>query len=172
MFRLYIACLAAYNSGILHGEWVEVSGDVDELRGEIARILKESPEENAEEWGIHDHEGFGSYHVSENPDLEELCEHVTAYSESSYDNDLIDGVIADRGCNAREAIEYIDENYQGEFDDLECWAEQFLQDTGEINLPKHLQFYFDYSKYARDAELEGSIITVPAGRGIYVLWNR
>lgn len=171
MFRVYIACLASYNSGIMHGEWVEVTGNVHALKEEIARILKASPEEDAEEWAVHGHEGFGSYKVTEWPDLAELCDHVAAYEESSHDSDLIDGVIADRNCTAREAIEIIDDNYQGEYDDLECWAEQFLADTGDINLPKHLQYYFDYAKYARDCELEGSIMTIPSGRKVYVLWN-
>lgn len=171
MFRVYIACLAAYNSGVMHGEWVEVTGDVDALKEEIARILKESPEEDAEEWAVHDHEGFGSYNVTEWPDLEALCDHVAAYEESSHDSDLIDGVIADRNCTAREAIAIIDTDYQGEYDDLECWAEQFLQDTGSVNLSRDLSYYFDYEKYGRDREMEGSIIAIPSGSKVHVLWN-
>lgn len=171
MFRVYIACLAAYNNGIMHGEWVEVSGDVDELKAEIARILKDSPEEDAEEWAIHDSEGFGSYHVSEWADLEDLCDYVTTLSETSHDVELIDGVICDRGCTAREAIAYIDDHYQGEYESLEHWAEQFLQETDSISLSKDLQYYFDYERYGRDREMEGSIFTVQIGSAVHVLWN-
>lgn len=29
--RIYVACLAAYNSGILHGEWIDIGDDIDEV---------------------------------------------------------------------------------------------------------------------------------------------
>lgn len=171
-FRVYIACLAAYNAGILHGEWVEVSPCPNEMREEISRILKASPEPDAEEWAIHDNEGFGSYHVSEHPNLEDLCDHVDAFYETRHDCDLIDGVIADRNCSAREAIEFIDEHYAGEWESVEHWAEDFLEETeGLDKLPDHLRYYFDYSAYVRDKELNGEILTIPAGKGVHVLWN-
>jgi antirestriction protein len=172
MFRLYIACLAAYNNAKLHGEWVEVSGDLEELQGEISRILSESPEPDAEEWAVHDHEGFGSYNVTEYPDLEEFCEHVTAYNESSYDHELINGVMDALNCSAIVAVAYIDDNYQGEYESLEWWAEELLNDLGELNLPKHLAYYFNYADYGRDMELNGEIISVKIGPKTHVLWNK
>jgi len=33
--RVYVACLASYNNGILHGEWIDAT-DADEIREEIA----------------------------------------------------------------------------------------------------------------------------------------
>ena len=47
--RIYIACLAAYNSGILHGEWIEIEGDIDETWNRIRSVLASSPIEDAEE---------------------------------------------------------------------------------------------------------------------------
>ncbi|MEA9660691.1 antirestriction protein ArdA [Xanthomonas campestris] len=41
--RIYVACLASYNNGVLHGRWIELDGaDLDEVRGEIAEMLRES----------------------------------------------------------------------------------------------------------------------------------
>ncbi|WP_414590041.1 antirestriction protein ArdA [Scytonema sp. PCC 10023] len=51
--QIYIACLAAYNAGKLHGSWVTVDGDADDLEGEIKKIIATSPEPDAEEWAIH-----------------------------------------------------------------------------------------------------------------------
>lgn len=177
MFRIYIACLAAYNNGILHGEWIDVTGDEEDLRAEIARILKASPVtqlygEIAEEWAIHDHEGFGSYYVSENPDLDDLCLHVKSYLESAYEDDLIDGVICNLNCNAKEAIEYIDDNYLGEYESVEWWAEEFLEETAQLNLPRELSYYFDYQKYAEACEMNGDIFSIESNKGVYILWNR
>ena len=57
--RIYVACLAAYNSGILHGEWIDIEDDIDETWAHINAMLKASPVADAEEWAIHDYEGFG-----------------------------------------------------------------------------------------------------------------
>ena len=38
--KIYIACLASYNSGILSGEWIETSTDKDELELQIVNVLK------------------------------------------------------------------------------------------------------------------------------------
>jgi len=51
--QIYIACLSAYNNGKLHGNWVTVDGDVDDLEAAIAEVIKTSPEPDAEEWAIH-----------------------------------------------------------------------------------------------------------------------
>src|SRR5687768_14030168 len=75
--RIYVASLADYNAGILHGRWIDVT-DEEAIREEIAEMLSESPTAKqegsvAEEWAIHDHEGFGGIHLSENHDLDALC---------------------------------------------------------------------------------------------------
>ncbi|QEU33463.1 MULTISPECIES: antirestriction protein ArdA [Stenotrophomonas] len=45
--QIYVACLASYNAGVLHGEWIDLEGrDADDVGGEIARILRESPHPN------------------------------------------------------------------------------------------------------------------------------
>lgn len=45
-YRIYVACLAAYNAGKLHGEWFDLEdyNDADELQEAIAeRVLRTSP---------------------------------------------------------------------------------------------------------------------------------
>jgi antirestriction protein len=70
--RIYVACLASYNSGILHGQWIEATSDRDEMQAAIDAILRASPCPNvtvthpetgeevpsAEEWAIHDYDSF------------------------------------------------------------------------------------------------------------------
>ena len=50
--RIYVACLAAYNSGILHGRWIRATTP-DEIKAEVRAMLAESPVPQAEEWAIH-----------------------------------------------------------------------------------------------------------------------
>jgi len=56
--RIYVACLAAYNNGKLRGEWIDANQDDDAIFDDIKKILSTSPEPLAEEWAIHDYEGF------------------------------------------------------------------------------------------------------------------
>jgi len=37
--RIYVACLASYNSGILHGEWIDASDDPEEMQASIDAML-------------------------------------------------------------------------------------------------------------------------------------
>jgi antirestriction protein len=33
--KIYVACLAAYNSGILHGKWIEANQEAEVIQSEI-----------------------------------------------------------------------------------------------------------------------------------------
>ncbi len=40
--RIYVACLASYNNGVLHGQWIEASADADEMKEEVNAMLRAS----------------------------------------------------------------------------------------------------------------------------------
>ncbi|RAN38199.1 antirestriction protein ArdA, partial [Hyphomonas sp. GM-8P] len=50
--RIYVACLAAYNNGCLHGRWIEATTP-DDIMGQVRAMLAASPLPGAEEWAIH-----------------------------------------------------------------------------------------------------------------------
>jgi antirestriction protein len=77
------------------------------------------------------------------------------------------------GADESLARELIEDSYQGCFEDMETWAEGFLEDTGELDrVPEHLRPYLDVAAYGRDAELSGDIFTVEASDGLHVFWGR
>lgn len=80
--QIYVACLASYNAGRLHGKWIEVS-DVDTMHDEIAEMLEASPEPNAEDWAIHDVEDVPN--LGENPALGDVCAVVDLLNELGED---------------------------------------------------------------------------------------
>lgn len=171
-FRIYVACLASYNDGIMHGCWIEDLQDKseEEVFDEINAMLKESKQPGAEEWAIHDHEGFDGMEVSEYHDICELVECAQAVYTSEYDADLIAGVSSHLDCGAAAAISYLEDNYLGLHDNLESYAVSFLEETGGLeSLPSYLQGYFDYQAYGRDLELNGDVFTVDAHPGIHVI---
>ena len=72
--RIYVADLSAYNNGKLHGCWIDATQDLEDIQTQVQAMLKDSPEVDAEEYAIHDYEGFGSYSVGEYSGIEELHE--------------------------------------------------------------------------------------------------
>lgn len=67
---IYVASLADYNNGVLHGKWIDAAREPWEIQADINDILDSSREPGAEEWAIHDYEQFGSWKVSEYESLE------------------------------------------------------------------------------------------------------
>ncbi|MBU2862518.1 antirestriction protein ArdA [Reinekea forsetii] len=146
--RIYVACLAAYNNGKLHGVWIDACLDVDDIQEQVNEMLASSPEEDAEEWAIHDYEGYGSYNVSEYEGFESAHE--------------IACFISEYGELAAELL--------GHFSDLADFAEELTTDTTEI--PESLAYYIDYEKMGRDMELSGDIFTIETCyREVHIFWN-
>lgn len=58
--RIFVACLASYNNGIIYGNWLDLSAycDLEELLEDVNKILASSPY-RGEEYDIQDCEGFG-----------------------------------------------------------------------------------------------------------------
>ena len=51
--NIYVADLAAYNNGKLHGVWIDATQDLDGIQEQINQMLADSPEGFAEEYAIH-----------------------------------------------------------------------------------------------------------------------
>ena len=47
--KIYVACLAAYNNGILHGQWIEAHQSAEAIHAQIQDMLGQSPVLGAEE---------------------------------------------------------------------------------------------------------------------------
>ncbi len=157
-----MASLSDYNAGRLHGAWLEAT-DIQQVRAGVTAMLKASPGGAAEEYAIHDFEGFSRYLPSEFADLELVCaigaaivEHgtvFTAYLEHvafPTDAELVPELVAG-----------FTECYHGAYESVEAWAEQYLEDTGLLQqVPESLRGYLDLESWADDAELNGDIFSV------------
>jgi len=135
---------------------------------ESTAIERGEPYPSAEEFAIHDHEGFGNL-VGEYTGIDEVVQLAEAIEEHG---DKYTG-LRSYGFDHDEAMEKLEESYQGEYESLEDWAEQFLDDTGAFSgAPDMLKTYFDFERYARDAQLSGDILEIEGkGRKIHVFWN-
>ena len=63
--RVWIASLSDYNDGRLHGVWLDANAEAEDLAVGIQEMLARSAMPGAEEWAIHDYEGFGPLRLGE-----------------------------------------------------------------------------------------------------------
>lgn len=142
--KIYVACLASYNSGILYGKWIDADQSVNELNDEINTMLAESSIEDAEEWAIHDYEGFGE-RLSENEDLETIVKHVEFITEYE---ELGQALLAD--YNIEDAQTMLEDHYHGTYDSEVDFAWYVFEEYHSNPIPGNWICYFDCEAFARD----------------------
>ncbi|MFN6572029.1 antirestriction protein ArdA [Dendronalium sp. ChiSLP03b] len=149
--QIYIACLSAYNNGILHGLWIDCTQDVEAIREDIEWILSWSPCSNyeaCEEYAIHDYQNWHGIYISEYEDIEKLAELAQMLSEhgeayAAYYN--YDSTLA--------SVEEFQEHYYGEYKSEEDFVYTQLEEQGvfkkleEMGIPS---FYLNLEAIARD----------------------
>lgn len=144
--RIYVSCLAAYNSGVLHGEWIDAAQDADDLLEEIEEMLSESPQPSAEEWAIHDYEGFGSIKIGEHESLEDvskIANLIEAHGDAAIaylEHMGTDNIDPDHFGNA----------YRGEAKSEAEYAENWYRDANGEDSLGPLEHYIDWERFARD----------------------
>lgn len=203
--QIYVACLASYNNGVLHGEWIAATDDVDEMQEGVDRVMRTSPYPNvsaecpdcdgtghedheeecrmtcitcagvgtvpsAEEWAIHDFDGLpttlgeycGLQAVADCAEFIEGCESTNGISEGDavaiLDN--WQGVVKD----ASDAMD----NFAGIHDSFRDYSDNFVDECMIPNdAPDILKQYFDYASYARDLQMEMTVLDVAGGVAVF-----
>lgn len=165
--RIYVACLAAYNGGRLHGAWIAVEDEADVWR-QINAMLAASPIAAAEEFAIHDHEDFGGVDIGEYAAIGRVVE-IACFLRARGTLGAL--VLAHCDGDVEAAAVALDEDYRGVFSSLaECY-----QDLTEeaVEIPQALRLYIDYEAMARDARMNGEVFTVETAHDeVHVFWTR
>lgn len=154
--KIYIADLLAYNAGKLAGKWFDLNdyADAEELKDAVSDWLKE---QGSEEYAIHDyddcpaHDEFGEY-----PDLDELYMYHELYTK--YGNSFVAWFdlfhYSGETCDTWEDKYY--ESYMGKWESWDDFAQYLIDECGALGeIPDQLQYYIDYSAYARDLLCSG-----------------
>jgi antirestriction protein len=131
MPRIYVACLAAYNAGRLHGEWIDADQDPYDIAEAVDAMLASSPEPGAEEWAIHDYEGFGPLRLSEWESFDRVS--AIAHGVADHGTAFAAWLSYDCGRDPRD-ITAFEDAYRGEWDSLHDYAEDFAESTGLYDL--------------------------------------
>lgn len=124
----YIACLASYNSGSLHGAWIdlEVVEDAEDIQECINWVMATSSEPGSEEYAVHDWAGVPRSMQAEWPNwaqtlplIQAIAEHGEAFevwhgNAPDYNNDpasFQEEYVGRYDSGAHFAREYYEEHY-------------------------------------------------------------
>ena len=169
--RIYVACLASYNAGILHGRWIDCDQGEDHIIEETAAMLKQSTQQFAEEWAIHDHQFMGP--VTESTDFATCAEIGYAVSTAS-DSDaflawLDNQNIMDIGAvTGDHLIMDFDEQYHGLHDSPKDFAYDLYIDQYHENELGPLANHIDWESVWNDLRCGGDYYSVRANGGVYI----
>ncbi len=171
--RVYVASLSDYNAGRLHGEWLDADQDTDALLAAVTQMLAGSLEPLAEEWAIHDYEGFGGVRLSEYEALETV---------SRIARGIVEHGPAFRAWAAAlddwESLDQFEDHYLGHWDSVTEYAEDLLDGIGlsqiiEQAVPETLRPYVavDAENFGRDLVLGGDVQEVEDPEGGVFLFS-
>ncbi|MBA3617991.1 MAG: antirestriction protein ArdA [Acidothermales bacterium] len=178
--RVWVGSWLDYNHGVLYGEWLDAAREADELATDIAAMLAASPTasatgEVAEDWGIFDYENFGPLKVEE----QEAVAFVAAVARGIAEHGPAFGAWADV-VEDEALLGGFGEAYLGEYDSIEAYAEQLIDDLGyeralDEALPEHVRRYVEINVagLAQDLWLSGDVhIYHRNGGGVWLFDGR
>ena len=143
---IYVACLASYNNGILHGVWLDMTQSAEKIHNEIWVMLTNSPIPGAEDFAIHDYENFYDFPICENTGVGEavdIAKFVTQYGR------LGAAVFDEYGC-IEFAKKILDNNYLGVKESKQEFAKEVFEETYGCDVLAKILTYIDYEKYSSD----------------------
>jgi len=141
--KIYVASLADYNAGRLHGCWIDLEGsDAETIQEQIDAMLKQSREPIAEEWRIDDHEDVpkcvvASWSVATIGEFAEVASDMDEREREAFGL-FLDNEVA-RLRNVSDDAEDFRESYKGHHENL---RDYLIDDFYECNtVPDHLTNY-------------------------------
>jgi antirestriction protein len=146
--RIYVACLAAYVNGNLHGEWINCDHDSDEIRKDIKTMLSRSPMakfQACEEWAIHSYEGFQGITIEEYESIDRVVEIAQKLKEHG------EAFAAYLDHYNLEDINDFEDRYQGSYESKRAFTEEHYSELIDTVEKAGLDsMYIDFEVWARD----------------------
>jgi len=169
---VYVASLSDYNDGHLHGRWINADLDPADIQNAIDDMLTNSVTPQAEEWAVHDHDGFGPLHLPEYMNVETISklgagirDHGIAFAHWA----------AHVGLDDSDGLDRFENHYLGQWESMEQFAEELLDDfgieaaLGAIATPFRWYIKVDTKAFARDLAMDYVVSEGPDG--VY-LWDQ
>ena len=159
--QIYVGTYKKYNEGSIFGKWLNLS-DYEDYQGLQDAMKDLHKDEQDPEFMIQDYEISPFFEkmglISESHISSKIYEVFEAIETSSYDLEVWESFTDCFGIyeDISEIQQRIEENYIGEYDSDEEFAEELLIQTDSIpaNLPSYL--YIDWERTARDIMMDYS----------------
>ena len=149
----------------LCGVWIDATQSVEAIHSQITAMLGASQIEEAEDYAIHDYEGFEGVSIAEYQGIESVVEIATFVQEHGVLGGKLIAYFGDLG----EAGEAISDRYAGLYLSLEDFARELTEETTDI--PENIAFYVDYERMARDLEIS-DVLSIETGcEQVHVFWS-
>lgn len=151
--RVYVGTYAKYNNGSLFGKWLDLSdySDKDEFL-EACRELHE--DEQAPEFMFQDIENVPESLISESwlsDKFFEVRDAIEKLSETQQEAFFVWCEDASKDFdkeNADDLVSAFSDDYIGQYDSEEDYAEEYIRETQELS--DFVLQYFNYAQYATD----------------------
>ena len=150
VLQIYIACLAAYNSSIAYGKWIDATQEIEAIHVEIQEMLFNSPIAGAKEFAVHAFDGFGPLRLDEYESVESIHEKARFILKHG---ELGAELLVYYG-NVESAQDAIENRYHGEYKSQIDFAIQLFEDCHMESIPEMVQCYIDYASFKRDIFLK------------------
>ena len=169
--KIYVASLSDYNDGELHGVWIDLDGKtVDDIQQEIDSMLAASPFAHsdfarahgltAEEYAIHDHEGFGGNTVGEWTNIDAIA----AMAELICEHDQAGAAFFAHADDYGWAIREFSDRYRGQWPNFSEFAQELFDDVSSDVVAAAADndyLVIDYDRFARDIASDYAIVSTP-----------
>lgn len=160
----WIGCLSCYNNGQLRGQWITAQQAADEMtadeityNGQAETITTgDYTAPRCRKCGGDEFDVFDTQHLPTKMTAAEFYKHATTLADLDDAGDLerITALAGWLGTNNLDTlIEYDADNYVGQYNTFQDYAEQYADDTALFaDVPEHLAYYFDMAAFARDLQ--------------------
>jgi antirestriction protein len=142
--QIFVTCLASYNSGHLHGKWIQCSSDVEEMEREAQAVIASAPVKG-EEWFITDFNLHGAA-IGEYTALSEIADLVALMDD--HEPEVVALAYNYSGGNLKDTERLMAE-YLGSYDDYEDYAAQYIENCG-LTIPSCIEWHVDYKGLGED----------------------
>lgn len=147
LLEIYIANLAAYNSGYLVGEWLSLPATEQEITETLERI---GCGESGSEYAIHDYESNYNLKADEYDNIFDLNEQISDIDELEEDDfNMFMAYMEAVSDDITEALDALNRcTLYANCDSLEDLAAEFVNESCFGEIPDSIINYIDYEGYS------------------------
>lgn len=158
----WIGCLACYNNGHMLGTWITAQQAADEMNADEITYGNQAshttysatPSPTCRKCGGDEFDVFDTEHLPHKMTAAEFYKNAETLAalDDAGDLERITALAGFLGMEKLdELITYDENNYVGQWNTFQEFAEQYADDTALLgDMPENLSYYFDWEKYAAD----------------------